>query len=304
VNATGVVRLRVGSEVRVGSQLSGIVKKLNVTVGSHVESGDVIAEIDDRTIQARLADSEAQAELDRTSMERTRVNYERTRVLASKRVVSAQEEEDQRLALDEAKAKYQKALRDCDLVRVDLNYVKIQAPISGTIASISTQEGETVAASFATPTFVTIIGDRALQLVAVVDENDIAAVLANNAATFTVDALPAREISGVVQSIAPKATIVSGVVNYEVTIAIRDEAETLKPDMTANVSIQTAQHDALLLPAAAVQREGDQTFVYVAAKNGRERKPVAVGDKENGMVEIKKGIGPEDAVVLPANTNA
>lgn len=304
VNATGVVRLRVGSEVRVGSQLSGIVKKLNVTVGSHVEAGDVIAEIDDRTIQARLADSEAQAELDRTSMERTRVNYERTRVLASKRVVSAQEEEDQRLALDEAKAKYQKALRDCDLVRVDLNYVKIQAPISGTIASISTQEGETVAASFATPTFVTIIGDHALQLVAVVDENDIAAVVANNAATFTVDALPAHEISGVVQSIAPKATIVSGVVNYEVTIAIRDEAETLKPDMTANVSIQTAQHDALLLPAAAVQREGDQTFVYVAAKNGRERKPVAVGNKENGMVEIKKGIGPEDAVVLPANTNA
>src|SRR6516162_11220148 len=130
VNATGVVRLRVGSEVRVGSQLSGIVKKLNVTVGSHVESGDIIAEIDDRTIQARLADAEAQAELDRASMERTRVNYERTRVLASKRVVSAQEEEDQRLALDEAKAKYQKALRDCDLVRVDLNYVKIQAPIS------------------------------------------------------------------------------------------------------------------------------------------------------------------------------
>jgi RND family efflux transporter MFP subunit len=237
-------------------------------------------------------------------MERARVTYERTRVLASKRVVASQEEEDQRLALDEAKARYQKALRDCDLVRVDLNYVKIQAPISGTIASVSTQEGETVAASFTAPTFVTIIGDQALQLVAMVDENDIAAVLANNAVTFAVDALPAREFSGVVQSIAPKATIVSGVVNYEVTIAIRDEAETLKPDMTANVSIQTAQHEALLLPAAAVQREGDQTFVYVAAKNGRERKPVAVGNKENGMVEIKKGIGPDDAVLLPVNTNA
>ncbi len=304
VNATGVVRLRVGSEVRVGSQLSGIVKKLNVTVGSHVEAGDIIAEIDDRTIQARLADGEAQVELDRTSMERARVNYERTRILASKRVVAAQEEEDLRLALDEAKAKYQKALRDCDMVRVDLNYVKIQAPISGTIASVSTQEGETVAASFTAPTFVTIIGDHALQLVAMVDENDIAAVLANKAATFSVDALPAREFSGVVQSVAPKATIVSGVVNYEVTIAIREDAEMLKPDMTANVSIQTAQHDALLLPAAAVQREGDQTFVYVAAKNGRERKAVAVGSKENGMVEIKKGIGPDDAILLPANTSA
>src|SRR5713101_2970829 len=91
VNATGVVRLRVGSEVRVGSQLSGIVRKLNVTVGSHVEAGAVIAQIDDRTIQARLADGQAQAELDRTSMERTRVSYERARVLAAKRVVAAQE---------------------------------------------------------------------------------------------------------------------------------------------------------------------------------------------------------------------
>jgi macrolide-specific efflux system membrane fusion protein len=304
VNATGVVRLRVGSEVRVGSQLSGIVEKLNVTVGSHVESGDIIAEIDDRTIQARLADGEAQAELDRASMERTRVSYERARLLASKRVVAAQEEEDLRLALDEAKAKYQKSLRDCDLIRVDLNYVTIRAPISGTIASVSTQKGETVAAAFTTPTFVTIIGDHALQLVAMVDENDIASVKANDAATFTADALPAHEFSGAVESIAPKATIVSGVVNYEVTIAIRDDAEALKPDMTANVSIQTAQHDALLLPAAAVRREGDQTFVYVAAKNGRERKPVSVGSKENGLIEIKKGIGPDDAVLLPANTNA
>jgi len=304
VNATGVVRLRVGSEVRVGSQLSGIVRKLNVTVGSHVESGDIIAEIDDRTIQARLADGQAQAELDRASMERTRVSYERARLLASKRVVAAQEEEDLRLALDEAKAKYQKSLRDCDLIRVDLNYVTIRAPISGTVASVSTQKGETVAAAFATPTFVTIIGDHALQLVAMVDENDIASVKANDTATFTADALPAQEFSGAVESIAPKATIVSGVVNYEVTIAIRDDTETLKPDMTANVSIQTAQHDALLLPAAAVRREGDQNFVYVAAKNGRERKSVSVGSKENGLIEIKKGIGPDDAILMPANTNA
>jgi RND family efflux transporter MFP subunit len=238
------------------------------------------------------------------SMERARVNYGRARVLASKRVVAEQEEQDLGLALEEAKARYQKSLRDCESVRVDLNYVTIRAPISGTVASVSTQEGETVAASFATPTFVTIIGDHALQLVAMVDENDIASVQSNNAVTFTVDALPTREFPGVVESIAPKATIVSGVVNYEVTIAIRDEAALLKPDMTANVSIQTAQHDALLLPAAAVRREGDETFVYTAAKNGRARKPVVVGGKENGMVEIKKGIGADDAVLLPVNTNA
>jgi multidrug efflux pump subunit AcrA (membrane-fusion protein) len=93
-------------------------------------------------------------------------------------------------------------------------------------------------------------------------------------------------------------------VNYEVTIAIRENADLLKPDMTANVSIQTAQHDALLLPAGAVRHEGDQMFVYVAAKNGRERRAVAVGGKENGMIEIKKGLGPEDMVLVPANGGA
>jgi RND family efflux transporter MFP subunit len=304
VNATGVVRLRVGSEVRVGSQLSGIVKKLNVTVGSRVQQGDVIAEIDDRMIQAQVADSEAQAEMDRASMERARVNYERTRILASKRVVAAQQEEDLRLGLQEAKAKYEKSLRDCDLVKVNLNYVAIRAPISGTIASVSTQEGETVAAAFTAPTFVTIIGDDALQLVAMVDENDIAAVQSSNAVTFTVDAYSARDFPGTVQSIAPKATIVSGVVNYEVTIAIKQNAEQLKPDMTANVSIETARRDAVMLPTAAIQHDGDQAFVYVSGKNGRERRSVALGNKEGGMIEIKKGIGTNDDVLLTTTASS
>src|SRR6266436_9585736 len=176
VNATGTVRLRVGSEVRVGSQLSGSVKKLNVTVGSHVRAGDVIAEIDDAPIQARLAQAEAQAQLDRASMERAQVNSERAQKLASEQLIPVQQEQDLQLALGEAKARYEKSLRDRDLVKVDLGYVAIRAPISGIVASVSTQEGETVAAAFTAPTFVTIIGDHALQLIALVDETDIGAV--------------------------------------------------------------------------------------------------------------------------------
>jgi HlyD family secretion protein len=295
------VRLRVGSEVRVGSQLSGIVKNLNVTVGSHVRAGEVIAEIDDATLQARLADADAQAELDRASTERARVSYDRAQKLVSQGLIPAQQEEDLRLALQEARAKYQKSLRDRDLVNVDLTYVRIRAPISGVIASVSTQEGETVAASFTAPTFVTIIADNALQLVAMVDETDIANVQANNPVSFTVDSFSSRDFPGTVASIAPKATIVSGVVNYEVTINIMKDAQLLKPDMTANVSIQTAQHEALLLPVAAVRREGEQIFVYVPGKAGPERKPVAVGNKNGEMVEIKRGISPADEILLPAS---
>lgn len=298
VNATGTIRLRVGSEVRVGSQLSGIVKKLNVTVGSRVRAGDVIAEIDDRPLQARLADAEAQAELDKASMERARMSNQRGQELASQSLIPAQQAEDLKLAFDEATAKYEKSLRDRDLVRVDLGYVQIRAPISGTVASVSTQQGETVAASFAAPTFVTIIGEHALELVAMVDETDIANVRRGNPATFTVDAYPSRDFFGKVESVAPKATIVSSVVNYEVTIALVKDEALLKPDMTTNVSIQTAQHEALVLPSSAVQHDSEQTFVYLAGDGTPERRPVITGNKEGGVVEIKRGISQADRVLL------
>jgi len=298
VNATGTVRLRVGSEVRVGSQLSGIVKKLNATVGSHVNAGDVIAEIDDAPIQARLAQAEAQAQLDRATMERARVNSERAKQLALQGLIPVQQQQDLELALEEAKAKYEKSLSDRDLVKVDLRYVQIRAPINGTVASVSTQEGETVAASFTAPTFVTIIGDNALQLVAMVDETDIANVRRGNPASFTVDSYPAQDFPGIVESIAPKATIVSGVVNYEVTVHIQKDARLLKPDMTANVSIQTAQHQALVLPPAAIQRDGERAFVYLASQAAPERRPVVTGSKEGGVVEIKKGVSDADSVLL------
>jgi RND family efflux transporter MFP subunit len=302
VNATGTVRLRVGSEVRVGSQLSGIVRKLNVTVGSHLEAGDLIAEIDDTPIEARLAQAEAQAELDRVAMEKARIDAERANQLGSQGLIPIQQQQDLQLAFQEAKAKYEKSLRDRDLVKVDLGYVRIRAPISGTVASVSTQEGETVAASFTAPTFVTIIGDHALQLVATVDETDIAQVRRGNPVSFTVDAYPSREFTGIVESVAPKATIVSGVVNYEVTIDIGKDAARLKPDMTANVSIETAQHEALLVPSEAVQHDGERAFVYIPSREGPERKPVVTGAKDGTMTEIKKGILADQEIILKPAT--
>ena len=188
-------------------------------------------------------------------------------------------------------------------MRVDLGYVQIRAPISGTVASVSTQEGETVAASFTAPTFVTIIGDNSLQLIAMVDETDIANVRRGNPVSFTVDSYPARDFPGIVESVAPKATIVSGVVNYEVTVNIKKDASLLKPDMTANVSIETAQHEALLVPSSVVQHDGDQTFVYLSTVNGPHRKPVVIGAKDGESTEIKKGISPGDQL-LPVPPDA
>jgi RND family efflux transporter MFP subunit len=298
VTTTGVVRLRVGAEVRVGSQVSGIVKRLNVTVGSHIRRDEVIAEIDSQGLEARLAQARAQTSVAEQAVHRAEIELARGRQLGDQQLVPRQQVEDLGLAAEAARAQLEKARRDAGVVESDLSYAVIRAPISGTVASVSTQEGETVAAAFAAPTFVTIIADRALQLIAMVDETDIANVRASNRVTFTVEAYPAREFEAHVERIAPKATIVSGVVNYEVMISIEGASDALKPDMTANISIRTAERRALVVPSAAVRREGEERFVYVDRDGNLAKQPVSIGVREAGIIEIKKGLTTSDRVLI------
>ena len=297
VSATGVVRLRVGAEVRVGAQLSGIVKRLNVTVGAHINKDDIIAETDSRSLEARLDQARAQIKLDEVALRKAEIDLARSHELLAAGLAPRQQTEDLSLAVESARATLEKSSRDLAAVEVDRSYTKIHAPISGTVASVSTQEGETVAASFTAPTFVTIIEDNALELVAMVDETDIANIKPGNQVAFTTEAHPAREFSGIVKRIAPKATIVSGVVNYEVIINIHNGGDVLKPDMTANISIKTSQREALVLPNSAIQREGDDRFVYIAGDGRPEKRAVTVGLRDAGFTEIKKGVSPDDRII-------
>ncbi len=300
VTTTGVVRLRVGAEVRVGSQVSGIVKQLNVTVGSHIGRGAVIAEIDSAGLEARLAQALAQVAVAEQNVRRADVEMKRAERLGEQQLVPRQQLEDLALALLAARAQLEKSRRDAAVVETDLSYAVIRAPIAGTVASVSTQEGETVAAAFAAPTFVTIIADHALQLIAMVDETDIANVRPSNRVAFTVEAFPAREFQGHVERIAPKATIVSGVVNYEVMVAVDSATDVLKPDMTANISVRTAERQALVLPNAAIRREGDDRFVYVDQGGALAKRSVSVGVREAGVTEVKRGLTTSDRVLTSA----
>jgi len=304
VLATGIIRLRVGAEVRVGSQLSGIVKELNVTVGSRIKKGDVIARIDSRSLEARLAQAQAQVRVFEQEVERARIELSRAQRLDVKKLVARTEVEDRKLDLAEARARLEKSRRDAEVVETDLGYAVIRAPIAGTIASVTTQEGETVAASFTTPTFVTIIADNALEVVAMVDETDIGAVETGNAVTFTVESYPAMEFNGTVKQIAPKGAIISGVVNFEVMIDIESDASVLKPDMTANVSIRTAEREAVVLPAGAVLRDGFARYVLIDKGGELERRPVTIGTRDGGFTEIRQGLSPGDRVAILPQTAA
>jgi RND family efflux transporter MFP subunit len=298
VTTSGTVRLRTGAQVRVGSQVSGIVRKLNVTVGSPIQNGDIIAEIDPRPLQARVEQARTQADLDEVGVGKAARDLKRGQQLFAEGLLPAQQKEDLEWQSKSALAKLEKSKSDLAAAEIDLSYAVIRAPISGTVASVSTQEGETVAASFAAPTFVTIIEDNALELVAMVDETDIANVLPGDTVNFTVEAYPLREMPAIVKRIDPVATIISGVVNYPVMATIQRDGRLLKPDMTANITIKTAERKALVVPNGAILREGEERFVFLIRDGKQEKRTVTIGTRAAGFTEIKKGLRASDLVIV------
>jgi RND family efflux transporter MFP subunit len=292
------VKLKSGAEVRVGAQLSGIVRRLNLTVGSHVHAGDVIAEIDDRPVRAKIDQAQTQLAQAQVTLAKSGTDFSRVQKLFEAGVIPRQQLDDSRAALAAAQAAVAAAESGLAAARVDISYVEIRAPISGTIASVSTLQGETVAASFATPTFVTIIQESALEVVAMVDEADIGNVRPGLSVSFTTETYPDREFTGRVSRVAPVATIISGVVNYEVAIAIGRDIAILKPDMTTNVGIITARHRALLVPAECVHKQDGRTFLYIRdSSNTPAKRIVATGARIANEVEITSGLSANESVL-------
>ncbi len=215
-------------------------------------------------------------------------------------------------ALDLAKTRYKedKKQADADIKRaravlanagVKLSYATITAPISGVIASVSTQQGETVSAGLNVPTFVTIIDLNRIQVDAFVDETDIGKVKVGQKAMFTVDTYPNREFTGRVAAIYPKAVIQDNVINYDVVININTPFKgLLRPDMTASVTIyQEERQGVLMVPRKAVIREGGRKFILVQSSDGsQQRKAVTTGTSDGNRIEIVSGLNAGDTVVI------
>ena len=193
-------------------------------------------------------------------------------------------------------------------IEIDLSYATIKSPIPGIIASISTQEGETVAAELNSPTFVNIIDMDRLQINAFVDETDIGYVKRNQEARFTVDTYPGEIFKGTVKDIYPKAVIQENVVNYEVIIDIPDSAmNKLRPEMTTSVTIVIDERKGVLaVPKGAIKRKGKNSFVLVknaGPGNPSKKKPpvekdVKIGWRDEGYIEIREGLKLGDEVLI------
>jgi HlyD family secretion protein len=187
-------------------------------------------------------------------------------------------------------------------VQAQLSYATITAPISGAIASVSTQEGETVSAGLNAPTFVTIIDLERLQVDAYVDEVDIGRVAIDQRVLFSVDTFSAREFEGRVATIYPKAVIQENVVNYDVVVEIKTPyRDLLRPEMTASVTILLEERaDVPAVPAKAVQREQGKNIVYILNHGIAEPVEVKVGWKDGQWIEIAAGLQEGQTVLLSA----
>jgi len=182
---------------------------------------------------------------------------------------------------------------------VERGFTVIRSPISGVVASVSTQEGETVAAGLSAPTFLTVVDLERLQVHAYVDEVDIGKVAAGQPVAFTVDAFPSREFSGRVEAIYPSATLQDNVVKYVVTVMIAGEyGGSLRPEMTASVRIDLQTRSVLAVPVRAVRREGGKSVVFVQDDGRTVTRPVRVGWRDGPWIEIVDGVREGERVLL------
>ncbi len=301
VMAMGVVRPMVGAEVKVGSRVSGVVTRLRANIGDQVKAGDVIAELDAAEHVAKIAQGEAALARARAEAELARVNLERSASMAERQYAPQQEVDVARSALQVAMAQERLAEANLESARIQLSYTRITAPVTGVVASVSTQEGETVAASFAAPTFVNIIDLDRLEVQAYVDETDIGRIQEGQAARFSVDSYPAQEFEGVVTAIYPKAVIQDNVVTYVATVQITDsKGQMLRPEMTAAVTIVLEPRaNVLAVPAAAVGRDRAERFVTVLENGVPTRRTVRPGWTQGGWIEITEGLAEGEQIILP-----
>lgn len=281
VSSTGT--LNAVTTVQVGTQVSGTIQKLFVDYNSPVRKGQIIAQIDPSIFNSQVEQSQGSyqnasanlAKLKATALDARRT-LERNRQLLKEGIVSQGDFDAAETRFQEAMAAVRAAEGSVQQTRgayrqaeTNLHYSTIRSPVDGIVVSRNVDVGQTVAASFQTPTLFTIAQDLTkMQINTSVDEADIGKVKVGQSATFNVDAYPEMQFSGVVSQVRIAPIITQNVVTYDVVIKVENRDLRLKPGMTANVSIEVMRKDDVLkIPSSALR------FKPVADKDAADRQP-------------------------------
>lgn len=320
ITATGTIEPV--TSVSVGTQVSGIVSHLYVDYNSVVRKGQVIAELDKTNLISQLNSAKAnlvsvQANLQSAlaSLNYQTNNFNRYTTLYNKGLVSADDFETARLTYQQAqetvannRQQVAAAKEEVQRAQTNLGYATITSPIDGVVLSKSVEEGQTVAASFSTPELFKIAKDLTnMQVVADVDEADIGNVKVGERVSFTVDAYPEDTFAGSVTQVRQEATTTNNVVTYEVVISAPNADMKLKPGLTANVTIYTAEREGVLcVPSKALRFTPTKETIGKGRKiadvnaknkvwtldgNTLQAHKVSVGISDGTHTQILQGIG-------------
>jgi HlyD family secretion protein len=300
VKATGVIKPMSGAEVKVGSRASGVVERLFVRIGDAVKRGQILAELDTRELRARHGQAAAALESARASSSYAKADLQRKRELAAARLIAPSDLDLAERAYAVAEQQGKEAEANLEYARTQLGYGRICAPIAGIVASVSTEEGETVAASFAAPTFVTLLDLARLEVWAYVDETDIGRIQIGQKAHFTVDTYPDQDFEGRVTAIYPQAELRDNVVNYVTVVRFDPPRDrTLRPEMTTAVKVALESHEHVLaVPRRAVRRDGSRAFVLSPRGDETVRVWVTTGSRDESHWEIVSGLREGDPVLV------
>ena len=253
VTATGT--LQPINIVSVGTQVSGIIEKVLVDYNDEVTEGQILAELDKLLLTETLNETRAALDLAESKLKVAELNFSRYQDLYKQNLIAKAEMEDAEIALATAQSSLKSAQASHNRAKQNLGYAQIVSPVSGTVVSKEVEEGQTVAASFQTPTLFTITENlKQMQIEANVSEADIGKIKPGMGASFTVDAYPTDTFSGTVKQIRLKPTETQNVVMYTVVIDVPNDDKRLLPGMTAFVSIITSsKNDVLRIPNTTVQ---------------------------------------------------
>ncbi len=327
VTASGAVNPVI--TVQVGSYVSGVIQQVLCDYNTTVKKGQLCAKIDPRPYQivvdqdrANLSMSKAQLAKDQTNLTYAKVSYDRA-VALGKRGIDTQDAVDAALsAYNQAKAQvdvdqatiqqHEAALKASE---INMGYTDIVSPVDGTVVSRNITVGQTVAASFQTPTLFLIATDlTTMQVDANVSESDIGTIANGSRAYFTVEAFPDRRFDGTVTQVRQAPQMTQNVVTYDVVVSVRNPEFLLKPGMTATVKIVGAERDNVLrvpeqalrftpggVPATAAAPSAvpvgtsgradrpNRAHVWVLRAGKPVRVPVTVGLDDETFAEIQKG---------------
>ena len=261
VTATG--KIEPVDTVTVGTQISGILKYLYADFNSKVKKGELLAQLDKSLLQATLDQYKGNLMNAQSQLAFAKNNFDRQSVLFKTDAISKADYDSALNTYNAAKAGVASVQAQIRSAEKNLSYANIYSPIDGVVLNRSISVGQTVAASFSTPTLFIIAKDiTKMQVQANVDEADIGDVKAGNRASFTVDAFINDQFAGTVQDIRLHPSVSANVVTYTTIINAPNNDMKLKPGMTANIIIYTKEvNNAMLIPAKALSFTPDSSLM-------------------------------------------